>query len=116
MATADQASLSALLQLFARVLAYRLKHPVARATTVLVCPGRHQRLLNQPPQRLQYILGTYPPHRAHCLGGFQREAAREYAQAPEKCPLGFGEEIVAPVQSRPHRPLAVRDIPCPARM
>lgn len=61
MATADQVSLPALLQLFTGVLAYRLKHPVARATTVPVCPGRHQLLLNQPPQRLKYILGTYPP-------------------------------------------------------
>ena len=60
--TANPPNVPALLQLIARVLTDRLEHPVACAITVPICPSRHQRLLNQPPQRLQYVLGTYLPH------------------------------------------------------
>ena len=89
----------------------RLQHLVAYPVALLVGLRRNHGLLDQTPEEQQHVLVARRLVPTYRFGGLQGEAAGEHRQSREQVLLGFGEQIVAPVEGRPHRPLAVREIP-----
>jgi hypothetical protein len=66
-------------------------------------------MLDQPPEQIEHIL----PAR-HLLRRFEGEPACEHRQASEQPPLGFPEQLVAPIQGTAHRALSLRQVARPA--
>ena len=83
----------------------RLQHPVAGGV------GRrfhdHQRLVGQRPHQLGHVVGLDGARRHGGGGGVEVEGAGEARQPLERRPFGGGEEVVAPVEQRRHRALAL---------
>ncbi len=75
-------------------LADRVEHlePLAGA--------HHERAVHQRLQRVEHVAG-------HLLGGLQRPAAGEHRQVRERAPLALVQQVVAPLDRRPQRALAL---------
>ena len=88
-------------ELFARVLADRLQHPVAAVFLLLL--QHHQRLLHQRADQVEHVervdrLGT-----ANRLGRGEVEAADEYTEPLQQALLFVVEKVVGPVHQRAQR-------------
>src|SRR5262249_28710129 len=84
------------------VLPDRLQHPEAWLRTIMV--ERAARFAHQPLQRIDHPVSLACDH----LRGIEREPAREDGQPLEQRLLVGCQEIVAPVQGSPQRPLSSR--------
>ena len=67
--------------------------------------GHDERLVHQPREQVQDLPLFDAFSGAHRLRRLQGPPAREDREPPEQLPLGFAQELVAPVQRRPERPL-----------
>jgi hypothetical protein len=102
-------------QPFEPVLAHRLQHAVAYLAAVLARFCQNQGLLDQVSEEHQHVrFVARLPVPAYRFGRLQREAPGENRQSREQALLGFGEELVAPVECAAHRPLALGEVPRPA--
>jgi hypothetical protein len=65
----------------------------------------------QWPQQAGAQQGLHPIHHiqrtgtCHLFGGVEGEAADEHPETGEQCLLRGGEQVVAPLQRRPQRPM-----------
>src|SRR5208283_373456 len=85
-------------QLFTAVLAYRLKHLIARFSHLFV--WHNERFVDQVRQKVEHIRQLDTLATANILGGLERPAAGEYRQPPEQYPLVIAEKVVTPVNGR----------------
>jgi hypothetical protein len=84
----------------ASVAADRLEYPVAVALPI------DQRLLDQPREVVDDIVGLHVLADADGLGSFERECPGEGRQAPQHRPLRFGQQAEAPLDRRAQRLMA----------
>src|SRR5436190_9173800 len=96
-------SFAARLEQLACELPDRLQHPEAAAL-----PAAEQALLEQRLERVEVGL-------AHLLGRLDREAAGEDGEAAEQLLFRLVKELVAPLDRRAQRPLALRRVSSAAR-
>jgi hypothetical protein len=69
--------------------------------------AQHDRLVHQPDQRVEDLVGAEPVARAKLFGGGQVEAIGENGQAGPQQPLGRRAQAVAPADRRLKRLMAV---------
>lgn len=98
MPVADLFDLIRFNQLFTAVLAYRLKHPMARFICLFV--WHNERFIDQLRQQIEHVRRLDALSNANVLDGFERPAAGEYRQPPEQYPLAIAQKVVTPVDGR----------------
>ena len=102
---ADFPLFPAFVQFFAPELPDGLEHPVAQGALVLRL-GQHERLVHQRREEVQHHPRLHRLPGPDRLGRLQIPAADENRQPAEQRPFGLAQEVVAPLEGRPQRPLA----------
>jgi hypothetical protein len=102
-APTDGPGFSRLSQLFGGVLPHRLQHPVAG----LPITPRHddERLVHQAREQVEDLDLFDPVAGANLLRRIQSPTPSEHREPAKENPLPLREEVVAPVYSRPERPV-----------
>src|SRR5215212_5207650 len=103
---------SAFLKPFEGVLAYRFQHPVTRGP--FRQRSHHERLIHQPPEQVEHVLGTNTSVDANGLRRLQSKTAGEDRQPAEELLLRSVQQVVAPIQRSPYGALPLGQVPRPA--
>ena len=104
---AEQVALAAFLEACGRVLADRLEH-AHPGRTAARAPGDDQAVLDEALERAEDVLDLLVA--AHRFRGGDRPPAREDGESREERALGLVEEVVAPVDCRRQRSLAIWEV------
>ncbi len=113
MPSADVPGFSARLELLPRVLADRLQHRESRPVDRVL--GSEEALVGERRADGQYVGLDFARHGAYRVNSLERAAADEHGQAAEEATLRLAQELMAPGERVPERPLPSRRVARPAR-
>ena len=99
----DRRCLGGLGQALLRVVADRLEHAIARLARRRF--GQEQRLVDEPLEEVEHLVGDDGAAGRHRLGRLEGERPREHREPGEQRALGVGQQVEAPVHGGAKRPM-----------